>query len=293
MPAIWTLLILLSYVNGSLFHGMSNRPPSLLPALLSSSRKPAAFTVRRCLGRVSPSASWQLNRRLEFHFIALFVRGSVNFSCAGHEQRIVAPAVLLISAGTQYTIAADANQPPVFHPVHFATPHHTSIPAPAWLIQEHPLPADLVRDFQKLHELWREGSRIAQAGAGASIHLILARLATGQARASLSTQEHGIQQVVDLLNQDPITTRSLTDLAQRAGMGRSAFARLFKQHTGQSPQQYRIQRRCELAADLMRSEGLNVSEAATATGYPDAFAFSKQFKTVMGYPPSEHPRARS
>jgi AraC-like DNA-binding protein len=80
---------------------------------------------------------------------------------------------------------------------------------------------------------------------------------------------------------------SIEALAQEAALSASQFRRRFQAAFGSSPARYAIEKRIETAQALMVYEGLSVKEAAARLGYPDAFAFSRQFKEVTGQSPSQ------
>ena len=77
----------------------------------------------------------------------------------------------------------------------------------------------------------------------------------------------------------------LAQLADDLGVSYERFRKLFGQHVGQSPGEYRIHRRLDAARRLLRHEGLTVKETAYRLGYPDPFTFSRQFKRHTGQTP--------
>lgn len=87
------------------------------------------------------------------------------------------------------------------------------------------------------------------------------------------------------LSRDFDAAMPLPDLARELGLSYSAFRKLFLQETGQSPGAYRIQRRLEYAQDLLSHSSYSIKEIARAAGYPDVYAFSKQFRKHVGLPP--------
>ena len=64
------------------------------------------------------------------------------------------------------------------------------------------------------------------------------------------------------------------------------FSTLFRHQTGLPPMTFLIGLRMQRAMDLLQRGQHNVSEAARAVGYEDAFYFSRLFHRHLGVPPS-------
>lgn len=75
------------------------------------------------------------------------------------------------------------------------------------------------------------------------------------------------------------------EIAREMNLSYERFRKLFRERTGLAPNQYRIRRRIERAQTLLTEDGLSIKAAAYALGYPDPFAFAKQFKQVTGESP--------
>jgi AraC-like DNA-binding protein len=91
----------------------------------------------------------------------------------------------------------------------------------------------------------------------------------------------------------------LDELSMTFGFSIRQLTRIFQTNVGLSPRRFITDERCRLAAMLLRDTNKNVKQVAYELGYPDQFSFSKQFKRVMGYPPThcferpaERPRRR-
>ncbi len=80
---------------------------------------------------------------------------------------------------------------------------------------------------------------------------------------------------------------SIEDLAERMGLSQSYFRKLFTKAYNQSPQQYIINLRINTAYDLLMSGEVNVSEAASLSGFDDIYYFSTLFKKQRGFSPSK------
>ena len=70
-------------------------------------------------------------------------------------------------------------------------------------------------------------------------------------------------------------------------MSRSIFTARFASTVGEPPLRYLTPWRLTIAADLLRTGGLKVTEAAQRVGYASDAAFSRAFKAHFGYAPSE------
>jgi AraC-like DNA-binding protein len=254
--------------------------------MLSPLSVSGAHTIRLFRGCLSPGPNWQIQRTLENHLLYVFTGGRLHLECGDQHLRIQAPAALILKQGTPYLLTADPEAPPTFYPIHF----HTAEPAedtPHWLhIPSIPL-REMLPTLETMLTLWRLDTPPSRGGAAAGLRMLLAQLVSmPEGRPATPTPEQKIRQVCAQILRHPERRLSLADMAAMAGMSRSGFSDHFKQHTGLSPMRYAIRERCRYAAGLIRDEGFRVNEAAVATGYPDAFSFSKQFRQVMGTAPS-------
>ena len=100
-------------------------------------------------------------------------------------------------------------------------------------------------------------------------------------------QQRVIQQAQALLLNEFVCPPSLEQLASMAGWGKTYFARLFKQETGNSVHDFILQQRLLYARQLLVEGVLQVSEVAHAVGFEDAFYFSRLFKQRLGVAPSQ------
>ncbi len=94
-----------------------------------------------------------------------------------------------------------------------------------------------------------------------------------------------------LLARDLPARISLPAFAERLGMGYERFRKVFRERVGAAPGDYRIRRRVERARSMLAAGDTSVKKVAYALGYPNAFAFSRQFRKVTGAPPSRFLRA--
>lgn len=96
--------------------------------------------------------------------------------------------------------------------------------------------------------------------------------------------------LADIL-QSPAQDWSVTEMARRVNLSRTAFFRQFGEACDQSPLQFLLALRMQLAARRM-AQGDSIAQAAEAVGYESYAAFSRAFKRVMGEQPGAWQRAR-
>ena len=117
-------------------------------------------------------------------------------------------------------------------------------------------------------------------------HELLSELsARDQARRSPDPHAEMIQKTCDFLSGNLDERLMLPEIAEEFGMSYERLRKVFKEHVGVPPGDYRIRRRIERSCALLVQTGLTVKEVAHELGYVDVYTFSKQFKKVMGRSP--------
>ncbi len=95
------------------------------------------------------------------------------------------------------------------------------------------------------------------------------------------------QQVCDYIDANYMNELSICDIARLVGVERTYLAKLFKEKTQMSMQNYLIHTRLSRAAQLL-ARGYTVAESAAICGYSDSFNFSKMFKRRYGVSPAAY-----
>lgn len=141
-------------------------------------------------------------------------------------------------------------------------------------------------------------ARVANPGSSLMISRLIDLLVIRALRSWASTQtrrtgwlaglgEERISRALSAMHADPFRRWTVNDLAEVALMSRSIFAQRFSATVGEPPLHYLARWRLTIAADLLRSGGIKVTEAAQRVGYTSDAAFSRAFKAHFGYAPSE------
>ncbi len=121
----------------------------------------------------------------------------------------------------------------------------------------------------------------------AGIHLLIVDIyARDQHDTLASPTARKLEAAAQRLATDSAERVMLPELAEELGFGYESFRKDFRARFGVSPNDYRIRRRVERARSLLEQGELTVKEVAHELGYANAFVFSRQFRQLMGVPPS-------
>jgi AraC-like DNA-binding protein len=100
--------------------------------------------------------------------------------------------------------------------------------------------------------------------------------------------DYRIRKVTRYITKHYAENLSVKKMAALAGLDSDYFGALFKRETGNTLNQYLIKTRIRNAENMLRSgEYSQIGKVAEQCGYADVYYFSKQFKAVMGIPPSK------
>lgn len=120
----------------------------------------------------------------------------------------------------------------------------------------------------------------------------IASLSPGQGGWLGAISDPHIGPVLKLIHENPEQPWSLSDLAQRVGLGRSVFSARFTELVGKSMHRYVIERRMAEAAFLLETSDEPIARIASRVGYETAAAFSKLFQRHHGQSPGRYRAAR-
>ncbi|SFO05030.1 AraC-type DNA-binding protein [Variovorax sp. PDC80] len=92
------------------------------------------------------------------------------------------------------------------------------------------------------------------------------------------------------LHADPARPWTVTQLAQKAALSRSAFFDRFTRAVGLPPMEYLLAWRMALAKNLLKQHDVAIAEVAERVGYSSASTFSTAFSRHVGLPPGRYAR---
>jgi len=119
--------------------------------------------------------------------------------------------------------------------------------------------------------------------------LLDARPATGWLAAASDPR---LVDALTAMHEQPDRRWTLNALARLAHLSRTAFFERFQACLGQTPADYLLWWRLQLAAQRLRDTDDSVASIALAVGYGNASAFARAFKRLLGRSPNEFRTAR-
>lgn len=166
------------------------------------------------------------------------------------------------------TLLSDSREKPIMH-----------LPRPESIVAAFD---DTLRWTQRSHTV---NTLIALSGACARL---LGLVAEGRRATEQRTRlvEERIRLTIKRMRETLRQPLTLEQLAGEACLSIPHYCALFKKQTGSAPMQLYTQMRIQLACELLHDTRLPVKDIAEATGYQDAFYFSRAFKKSMGNSPS-------
>lgn len=105
---------------------------------------------------------------------------------------------------------------------------------------------------------------------------------------SAALTDPAITAALNRMHADPARRWTVAELADAAGLSRSAFARRFTALTARPPLAYLGWWRMTLAARLLRQTDAPLSTLARQTGYTSEYAFANAFKREYGIAPGRY-----
>ena len=94
---------------------------------------------------------------------------------------------------------------------------------------------------------------------------------------------------ISILESDFKSNISIKEIARVCHVSESTFRRLFREYTGKSPVEYRVERKIEYAKKLLNT-GMSTFEVAIETGFDDPAYFCRVFKKYTGITTGEYIR---
>lgn len=137
------------------------------------------------------------------------------------------------------------------------------------------------------------GEYLAQMMLVEVLQLHVANSASGAVGWLFALADRQVRAAIEAMHRAPAQRWTVQELAEQAGMSRSAFAQRFKERVGLPAMSYLTRWRMMLAADQLMHSKDSVAEIAFSLGYESESAFGFAFKREMGCSPRQYGRNRA
>lgn len=136
-------------------------------------------------------------------------------------------------------------------------------------------------------------TRLAELFLVDAIRICTANITLPQDNALTMRSLSQIITTVQIMSNERDRKWSVSSLAARANMSRSAFAVAFRAVVGQPPLQYLTELRMRRAAELLRLDNITIKEVGYRVGYESDIAFTRVFKSFFGMTPRDYRKAEA
>ena len=106
-------------------------------------------------------------------------------------------------------------------------------------------------------------------------------------KGSTKLQDYYIKEAITYIEQNFQNDISVVDIANRLGINRSYFGKIFKQTLKQTPQEFLINYRMIKATELLRLTKMSIGDISKSVGYENQLHFSRAFKKIYNISPRE------
>ncbi|MBQ1962331.1 MAG: helix-turn-helix transcriptional regulator, partial [Clostridia bacterium] len=92
---------------------------------------------------------------------------------------------------------------------------------------------------------------------------------------------------IELLESDPLCNLSIEEIAQSCNVGACYFRRLFKEYSGKSPLEYRMDLRLNMSKSMLESGEATLEYISEALNFESTSYFCRIFKKKFGITPGQ------
>jgi AraC-like DNA-binding protein len=131
-------------------------------------------------------------------------------------------------------------------------------------------------------------ARLAEVLFAEALQRYVSQLPSGRTGWLAGAGDATIGRSLAALHRRPAHAWTLDEVAQEAGVSRSALTERFARYLGQSPMAYLTDWRLELGAEALRTTSRSVSQITAEVGYESEAAFNRAFKRRFGKPPAQY-----
>lgn len=234
--------------------------------------------------RCEPSWTW-VSRPLTYYLLWCVLDGRGRLELNGATRELGPGTCAVFAPGDAPTAGHDPRRRLLVFGMHFevaAAPEHV-VPGERWCeLPDRVLLGALARSSDAAY---RRGDALGTRQAELCLEQLLCQIWEAAHSAGKSATDAAVEEVAQVIRQDPGHPWSVKEMADRAALSRAQFTRRFVARLGTSPAQYLIQARVDRAHQLLTETTMSVTQIAGALGYTDVPYFSRQYKQRTGTSP--------
>ena len=155
-------------------------------------------------------------------------------------------------------------------------------------IRQLPNPRSLTQRIDEMLRVTEEGL-VQQYELNAHLQLLFVHLQHQVAPIDINRRRREqLKEIVHRILRYPERPISNAALAQKCSLSENYFITLFKQYTGDTPQEYRRKVLVRRACNLLETTDLSVQEISYSLGLNDPMYFSRLFRKIQGISPRQY-----
>jgi len=226
-----------------------------------------------------------------FYSIEFVAKGKGEVILEGNKLALFAGKAFSYGPGIAHVMTTENEFPLVKYFVDFTGPEALKMlkkfgPAPGCAVQVS-APDVIIRIFEDLIKNGQTGSSYSPLICTAILQQLIFKIAEISIieNTRKTAAFYTYQKSREIIQKNCLTLRSLDKIAEQCNIDNAYLCRLFKRFDNQSPYQYLMQMKMNLAAQRLQSPNSSVKEVAQEFGFSDPFHFSRVFKRIFGIPP--------
>lgn len=146
----------------------------------------------------------------------------------------------------------------------------------------------ILKLFKQLERIWTLKHSFYKLESINLVYKIIVSLLEQSNNYLSSDQREKIRPALDYIAENYTKPITNDELANLLGISTVYFRKLFTKTTGTSPINYIQHLRINKAKEMLKSDYSKISLISEAVGYPNIYHFSKMFKQITGYSPTEY-----
>ena len=104
----------------------------------------------------------------------------------------------------------------------------------------------------------------------------------------MELKDNRIEEAIHYIRKHINETIELGVLAEKSGLSKDRFIRLFKKETGDTPLRYIIRKKIEKAQLILITDDMSIKNVALNLAFEDYSYFNRLFKKITGVTPQEY-----